>query len=69
MAEAAICYIQGYKVWHPSGLHQRWPWALEWWKPKDNRRNLIRAAALVIAEIERLDRAAAPTQQQEGGDV
>lgn len=36
-----------------------WPWAAEWWKPKDPRRNLIRAAALLIAEIERLDRAAA----------
>ncbi len=30
-----------------------------WWKPKDRRRDLIRAAALIVAEIERLDRAAA----------
>jgi hypothetical protein len=30
-----------------------------WWKPKDQRSNLVRAAALIIAEIERLDRAAA----------
>lgn len=34
-----------------------WPWASDWWKPKDPRRNLVRAAALIIAEIERLDRA------------
>lgn len=34
-----------------------WPWDREWWKPKDRRRNLVRAAALLIAEIERLDRA------------
>jgi hypothetical protein len=27
-----------------------------WWKPKDRRRDLVRAAALIIAEIERLDR-------------
>lgn len=35
-----------------------WPWSLEWWKPQDPCRNLIRAGALIIAEIERLDRAA-----------
>lgn len=35
-----------------------WPWSREWWKPKGRRRDLIRAAALIVAEIERLDRAA-----------
>lgn len=35
-----------------------WPWDPSWWKPKDPRRDLVRAAALIIAEIERLDRAA-----------
>ncbi len=34
-----------------------WPWHRDWWKPKDRRRDLIRAAALIVAEIERLDRA------------
>ncbi|MDP3740343.1 MAG: hypothetical protein Q8R02_23350 [Hyphomonadaceae bacterium] len=34
-----------------------WPWDLKWWKPKGHRRNLVRAGALIIAEIERLDRA------------
>jgi hypothetical protein len=34
-----------------------WPWDWAWWKPKDRRRDLIRAAALAVAEIERLDRA------------
>lgn len=68
MVEAAICYAQGYKVWHPSGTHQRWPWALKWWKPTNRRRDLVKAGALILAEIERIDRrAAAPTQQQEGG--
>jgi hypothetical protein len=33
-----------------------WPWEDEWFKPKDRRRDLIRAAALLVAEIERLDR-------------
>jgi len=36
-----------------------WPdsWSWKWWKPQDRRRNLVKAAALVLAEIERLDRA------------
>lgn len=33
-----------------------WPWAWTWWKPKSPRRDLVRAGALIIAEIERLDR-------------
>jgi len=37
-----------------------WPWDRKWFKPKDRRRDLIRAAALIVAEIERLDRAAVP---------
>ena len=35
-----------------------WPWDESAWKPSnDARRNLVKAAALLIAEIERLDRA------------
>lgn len=48
LSEAA--YISWPKSWHPS-----------WKKPKDARRNLIRAAALIVAEIERLDREAEHT--------
>jgi hypothetical protein len=33
-----------------------WPWAPDWWRPKDYRRDLVRAAALLVAEIERVDR-------------
>ena len=33
-----------------------WPWNAAWWKPKGKRRDLVRAAALILAEIERLDR-------------
>ncbi|MEM0550185.1 MULTISPECIES: hypothetical protein [Aeromonas] len=35
-----------------------WPFALKWWRPRSYRRNLVKAAALLLAEIERLDRAA-----------
>ncbi|MBX3580092.1 MAG: hypothetical protein KF723_23055 [Rhizobiaceae bacterium] len=35
-----------------------WPWSAEWWKPKSRRQNLVRAGALILAELDRLDRAA-----------
>lgn len=33
-----------------------WPWCSKWWKPSNRRRDLVKAAALIVAEIERLDR-------------
>lgn len=68
LAAAAACYALGSPLksrmpaantwaWEQS-RKMVWPWGLEWWKPKDRRRNLVRAAALLLAEIERLDRAA-----------
>jgi hypothetical protein len=39
-------------------LNAIWPRGWQFW-PKDRRRNLVRAGALILAEIERLDRAAA----------
>ncbi|HGH4311573.1 TPA: hypothetical protein ACJIUR_001201 [Pseudomonas aeruginosa] len=36
-----------------------WPFVAKWWKPRDARSNYVRAGALILAEIERLDRAAA----------
>jgi hypothetical protein len=46
-----------------------WPWDEEWWKPSNKRRDLIKAAALILAEIERFDRAAPslPSEQQPKG--
>lgn len=45
-----------------------WPesWDDEWWKPKNPRSDLVRAAALLLAEIERLDRLAAAQKKEEG---
>lgn len=41
------------------GVWTFWPWSAKRWKPSaDPRRNLIKAGALILAEIERLDRAA-----------
>ncbi|WP_457927279.1 hypothetical protein [Pseudomonas aeruginosa] len=45
-----------------------WPWTRDWWKPapNDRRRELIKAGALVLAEIERLDRACISQSPQPG---
>ncbi|WP_368083014.1 ead/Ea22-like family protein [Klebsiella michiganensis] len=41
---------------HP--VPKQWPWDPSWWKPTDARRDLVKAGALILAEIERIDRAA-----------
>lgn len=41
-----------------------WPFAPEWWKPKDRISNLIRAGALIAAEIDRLHRLEDPEGAQ-----
>ena len=65
MADAAACYASP-APWgvNPASVPppQLWPWHASWWKPRDRRRNLVRAAALIVAEIERLDRARAAKQ-------
>ncbi|MFN6998899.1 MAG: hypothetical protein ACK4ST_02555 [Elioraea tepidiphila] len=65
LAAAAGIYAL-YDVLPDDGLRDRliskcWPWDDYSWKPKDRRRDLIRAAALIVAEIERLDRAESKT--------
>ncbi|WP_208451363.1 hypothetical protein [Burkholderia gladioli] len=32
-----------------------WPWERKWWKPSTVRRALVKAAALILAEIEKID--------------
>ena len=46
---------------------EMWPWSADWWKPSGHRRNLEKAAALILAEIERIDRAALAAQAKQGG--
>lgn len=38
-------------------INDIWPFTDGWWKPRSHRENLVRAAAFLIAAIERLDRA------------
>lgn len=65
-AERAVMDQFGDHSATPGRINENWPWDWKWWKPKDRRRDLVRAAALIIAEIERLDRAAAPAKQEGG---
>lgn len=52
LADAAVCYI----LHDGDDVPDDWPWGDDDWKPKSYRENLVRAAALLIAEIERIDR-------------
>lgn len=60
MASAAAAYAVAsiapgeFQDCHPS----LWPWDFIWWKSSARRRMLVKAGALILAEIERLDRAA-----------
>nr|WP_277608895.1 DUF4406 domain-containing protein [Pseudomonas aeruginosa] len=66
MAQAAGCYALhagGIGTDWPDGRQNGaalfWPWDKDSWKPTTPRRDLVKACALALAEIERLDRAAA----------
>ena len=60
LAMAAAAYALSGAGWrNENTLQAIWPWARRFWNPKDKRRDLVRAGALIIAEIERLDRLAA----------
>ena len=62
MAFAAASYAMS-SARHPLvmkyGVPGNWPWAAEWWKPTTRRHDLVKAGALILAEIERIDRAGA----------
>lgn len=61
LAMAAACYAgnAGGYVWSDGWPGENlWPWSRDHWKPSTARRDLVKAGALILAEIERLDRAA-----------
>ena len=45
-----------------------WRWSLRRWKPKDQRHNLVISGALIVADIERLDRLSAPPPSSTAGE-
>jgi hypothetical protein len=53
LAAAAYAMNEAYPMDNPPWF---WPWPRQAWKPKDERRDLVRAAALLIARIEQIDR-------------
>lgn len=55
---ASSCYVLN-TIHSFNRIPLDWPWAPEWWKPTNPRRDLVKAGALILAEIERIDRAAA----------
>lgn len=73
MSVAAGCYAlsAGYALALAGGdtstcpAPEAFPWDDAWWKPTTSRRDLVKAAALILAEIERLDRMA---ERQEGAN-
>ena len=75
LAKAAACYAlhatrtdayrAGFGDLNPDKKQanlQNWPWVIDFWKPTTRRRDLVKAGALIAAEIDRLDR-------MEGGDA
>ncbi len=65
MAQAAACYAaydDSAGELHQDHVKRMWPWADEWWKPRDRLRDLVRAGALIAAEIDRLKRRMEDTQ-------
>lgn len=70
LARAAACYAMGkqtVRAFEGAPDVILWPWENASWKPTTHRRNLIKAGALILAEIERLDRANGITAKAEGG--
>ena len=62
LAIAAICYAQAARENSPT-MSSWWPWELKYWKPcpkdstsVDRERCLVKAGALIYAEIDRLNR-------------
>lgn len=75
LAQAAACYAMpelvrtSYQSYSKFGWFPRWwpkSWSVSWWKPskdgsiESRKRELIKAGALILAELERLDRLQEP---------
>ena len=65
LVQAGICYAQHAKserayrgaiAYRKASPSPEWPWPASSWKPKNPRRDLVRAAALFAAEIDRRTR-------------
>ncbi len=69
-ALAAAAYAEHAAIWadttvdlqryRAAGPNQLWPWSTQNWSPQSPRADLVRAAALIISQIEKIDRAENP---------
>jgi len=69
LAKAAGCFALAAGAGNHTAdrvVRQFWPstWDPKWWKRTTPRRDLVKAAALLLAEIERIDRAEAAAQAE-----
>lgn len=55
LIDAAIAYCTSAKK-ETAAAKECWPWSLEHFKPSEDRRDIIKAIALLMAEVDRLDR-------------
>lgn len=56
LALAAVCYALPQAERNTNKYPEHWPWGIDYWKPCENDRvrELVKAGALIAAEIERL---------------
>lgn len=61
LSDAGASYaLHAYNSQRSNEVPEDWPWSEEWWKPSESaRRNLEKAGALILAEIESFDRVSA----------
>jgi hypothetical protein len=64
LSAAAACYA--HFGWVKPRTPTEWPWDACWWKPTTYRRDLVKAGALIAAEIDRVDRMEAPLPSEGG---
>lgn len=63
LVRASVCYALD-AHWARDGVPPDWPWDSKWWKPTPDDRvhELIKAGALIAAEIDRLQRASSRSE-------
>jgi hypothetical protein len=58
LLEAARCYLAPWPDSEPGDPPEEWPWRVHHWNPgPDRKRDLVKAGALIAAELDRLHRA------------
>ena len=53
---ATVPYLPDIEAYRTSPAPDDWPWHVDWWKPVQPQRDLVKAGALAAAEIDRITR-------------